>query len=51
MNAKKNKEISPITVTHWKMKFDKAIRILLLSGITAEELIGEIKIVENEKNN
>lgn len=47
----KEKEVSPMVVTHWKHKFDKAIRILIKSGISAEKLIEEIKIVANEKNN
>jgi len=47
----KEKEISPMIVNHWKHKFDKAIRVLLKSGISAEKLIEEIKIVLNEKDN
>ena len=51
METVSDKKITPLTITHWKNKFDKAIRILLQSGIKSEALIGEIKIVENEKNN
>jgi hypothetical protein len=43
-------KVSPVTVEHWKKKFDKAIQILLKSGIKSENLIEKIKI-ENEKNN
>jgi len=51
MEDKKERQISSTIVRHWKNKFDKSIRILLESGIKSEELIEEIKIVENEKNN
>jgi hypothetical protein len=51
MEDKRERQISSTTVRHWKNKFDKSIRILLESGIKSEELIEEIKIVENEKNN
>jgi hypothetical protein len=45
------KNTSPMIVNHWKNKFDKAIRILLQSGIKAETLIKEIQIVDHEKDN
>jgi hypothetical protein len=45
------KNTSPMIVNHWKNKFDKAIRILLKSGVPAETLIAEIQIVNHEKNN
>lgn len=43
-------KVSQITVSHWKNKFDKAIRVLLQSGIKAEDLIKEIKIIDENKN-
>lgn len=46
----KNQKASPITVEHWRKKFEKAIHILLKSGLKSEDLIEKIKI-ENEKNN
>jgi len=51
MEEKKDRQISSTTVRHWKNKFDKSVRILLESGIKSEELIEEIKIVKDEKNN
>jgi hypothetical protein len=45
------KKMSPIVIDHWKRKFDKAIRVLLNGGVMASQLIEEIKIVDNEKNN
>jgi hypothetical protein len=51
MESKKKPKISIMTVNHWKNKFDRSIRILLESGITIEELIEEIKKIENEKIN
>lgn len=47
MDKEGEKKISPITLRHWRQKFDKAITILLKSGIKPEELI---QIIENEKN-
>lgn len=48
-------KINPIVTEHWKYKFEKAISILLKSGIEPNELIEQIKIcaanIENEKNN
>jgi hypothetical protein len=46
----KNQKASPITVEHWEGKFEKAIQILLKSGIKSEDLINKIK-TEDEKNN
>ena len=46
-----DRKIAPMIVNHWRNKFDKAIRVLLESGIKSDILIAEIKIVENEKNN
>jgi hypothetical protein len=51
MEATEDKKIGLITINHWRSKFDKAVRILLLSGIKSEILIEEIIIVENEKKN
>jgi hypothetical protein len=51
MEDKKQKQISSTIVRHWKNKFDRSIRILLESGVKSEELIEEIRIVEDEKNN
>jgi hypothetical protein len=50
MILKEEKKISPMIVSHWKNKFDKAIRVLLISGVKSDELIAEIKKVENEKD-
>ena len=50
MDIQGEKKISPVIIEHWKKKFDKAICILLSSGIKSEELINKIRI-ENEKNN
>jgi hypothetical protein len=47
MDIQVEKKVSPITVKHWKKKFDTAIRILLKNGIKSEDLITYIKI-ENE---
>jgi len=43
-------KITPMVVEHWKNKFNKAVDILLQSGIKSDELIEKIKIIENEKN-
>ncbi len=51
MDIQGEKKVSSVTVQHWKTKFDKAIRVLLNSGIKGEDLIEEIKKVVNEKNN
>jgi hypothetical protein len=50
METNGEKKIAPMTITHWKNKFNKAIYILLKSGISAEQLIDEIKSAANEKN-
>ena len=49
MTTIENKKIASITITHWRKKFDKAIRILLQGGISDEQLIEEIKKVKDEK--
>ena len=51
MDIAGEKKVSLVTIKHWRKKFDRAIRILLESGIKSEDLISEIKIIENEKNN
>jgi len=51
MDIQGEKKVSPVTIRHWRTKFDKAIQILLNSGIRGEDLIEEIKKVVNEKNN
>ena len=51
MEDDRERKISSTIVRHWKSKFDKSIHVLLESGVKGEELIEEIKIVENEKNN
>ena len=51
MGIVEDKKLSPVVVKHWKKKFDKAICILMQSGIKPEELIEKIKTVENEENN
>ena len=50
MDIQGEKKVSPVTIEHWKKKFDKAIHILLKSGIKSEDLIEKIK-TENGKNN
>jgi len=50
MDIQGEKKVSPVTIRHWEKKFDKAIQILLKSGIKSEDLIEKIK-TENEKNN
>ena len=42
--------ILPMVINHWKIKFEKSIRVLLQSGIKSDELIEKIKTIENEKN-
>lgn len=49
--AQEDKKIIPVVINHWKNKFERAIHILLDSGINPDELIEKIKIIENEKNN
>jgi len=50
MDVQGEKKVLPVTIKHWRNKFDKAIQILLKSGIKSEDLIDKIRI-ENEKNN
>ena len=50
MDIQGEKNVSPVIVRHWQKKFDKAIQVLLKSGIKSEDLIDKIRI-ENEKNN
>jgi hypothetical protein len=50
MNSQEDKKISPMTIDHWTIKFEKAILILLKNGISSDVLIKKIKAVENEKN-
>lgn len=49
MDGQVEKNVSPVIVEHWKKKFDKAIHILLKSGIKSEDLILKIKM-EDENN-
>jgi len=51
MGVKCEKKSSSVTIEHWQNKFNKAILILLKSGIKSDELIEKIKMIENEKNN
>jgi len=44
----KGKEISPIVIDHWNIKFEKSVKILLDSGISSDELINKMKIIENK---
>jgi len=50
MDIQEEKNVSPVIIEHWRKKFDRAIHILLKSGIKSEDLIEKIKI-ENEENN
>ena len=49
MDTPGEKKVLPVTTRHWEKKFDKAILILLKSGIKSEDLINRIK-TEDEKN-
>jgi hypothetical protein len=51
MKPKDDKKIPPLVVEHWDRKFERAIFILLKSGIKAEELIERIKNIENNEIN
>ena len=51
MKLKDDIKISPIVLEHWKYKFERAIFILLKSGIKSEELIERIKNIENNEIN
>ena len=48
--SEESKKISPITLEHWKFKFNKSIRILLKNGICTEELIKEIMTINECKD-
>lgn len=50
MDIKKDKlPVSPVITEHWKIKFEKSIRILLKSGYKIDDLIEKIKSIEIEE--
>jgi hypothetical protein len=51
MDKEVGKKVSETTIQHWKKKFNRSINILLQAGIESNDLIDEIKRIENEKNN
>jgi hypothetical protein len=40
----------PVFIEHWENKFHRAVEILLKLGRSSDELIEEIKIIENKNN-